>query len=246
MENDVYSEVLGENISSAEETQGKQYGNCDTCDNECDNAGNNVCRNASDGQPKDGILDLIYGVFFEPARTFAGLSNQPALRTTVIIVVFLELAIALMAFFDVSQQYATEIAISAPLFVVGVVFIALIKWFFMTGLLHLVAAFYGGWGDVRSVFAVYGLAGLPAVLMIPLELLTIILAPGMALSMVTVLLTLVVLIWSVVLLIIGIREVHGFSSEKAALTVFTPVLAVVGMFIVGLIMFGSVLANLNL
>ncbi|MEW6192018.1 MAG: hypothetical protein AB1507_01480, partial [Bacillota bacterium] len=36
-----------------------------------------------------------------------------------------------------------------------------------------------------------------------------------------------VLVWGVVLLVLGLREVHGFSTGLAALTVLTPVAALV-------------------
>jgi len=272
LEKDVYTKDLGESINNAEEISGEpdgepyeepgeepeqcgeacgacSYGGANGCAG-CNDAGSGGCAEAcgscASGRPsQDGVLDLVYGVFFEPARTFAGLANQPPLRPTVIIVLFLSLATVLTVFFDLSQ-YTAEMAVSAPVFVVGMMVLILIKWFFMAGLLHLIASFYGGWGDVRSVFAICGLAGLPAVLIIPLELLTILLAPGTILSTITFVLTLLVVVWSVALLIIGIREVHGFSGEKAALTVFTPLLAFIGILLVGLIMFGAAIPSLNL
>jgi len=240
LENDVYTEALGENISNAEEKHGDQHGD----------------RNdAPDGRQKDSILDLVYGVLFEPARTFAGLAKQPPVTATAIIVVLLNLAEALMELFTM-PQYMPElplpnlpdlealVAMSTPLFAAGGFFLGFVKWFFMAGLLHLLAELYGGRGDARGVFTVYGLAGLPAALMIPVELLTVLFAPSAAFNTINGLLSLAVFIWSVVLLIIGIREVHGFSSGKAALTVFTPALAIVFMLIVGLIMFGSVISTI--
>lgn len=236
MENDVYTGALGDSISNAEEKQ------------EDPNSG-------SGSNKKESILDLVYGALFEPARTFAGLAKQPPVLATVVIVLLLNLAEALMAIFTVPQYirelqlpnllYLNALAeVSVPLFAAGGFFLGFVKWFLMAGLLHLLAELYGGRGDARGVFTVYGLAGLPAALIIPVQLLAVFFASSVALDTITGLLSLAVFVWSVVLLVIGIREVHGFSSGKAALTVFTPTLAIIFMLIVGLIMFGSVISAL--
>ena len=234
--NDVYAGALGESISNAEREdggRGNPYGT----------------------REKESILDLVYGVLFEPVRTFAGLTKQPPVLTTVIIVVLLNLAEALMGLFT-TPQYMRGLQLPSlpeldvlysmliPLVAVGGFFLGFAKWFVMAGLLHLLAELYGGRGGARGVFTVYGLAGLPAALMIPVQLLAVFFNSSAAFNTITGLLSLAVFIWSVVLLVIGIREVHRFGTGKAVLTVFTPALTIVLVLIVGLIMFGSVLSTI--
>jgi len=233
---DVYTGALGESISNA----AREDGSWD---------------NPYETRNKEGILELVYGVLFEPVRTFAGLTRQPPVLSAVVIVVLLNLAEALMGLFTTPQymrglqlpnlpELDVLYSMLIPLVAVGGFFFGFAKWFLMAGVLHLLAELYGGRGSARSVFTVYGLAGIPAALMIPVQLLGVFFASSAAFNTITGLLSLAVFIWSVVLLIIGIREVHGFGTGKAALTVFTPALAIVLMFIVGLIMFGSVISTI--
>ena len=233
---DVYPGALGESISNAEREDGSRD-------------------NPHETRNKEGILELVYGVLFEPVRTFTGLTRQPPVMAAVVIVVLLNLAEALMGLFTTPQymrglqlpnlpELDVLYSMLVPLAAVGGFFLAFAKWFLMAGLLHLLAELYGGRGGVRGVFTVYGLAGLPAALMIPVQMLAVLFTSSAAFNAITGILSLAVFIWSVVLLIIGIREVHGFGTGKAALTVFTPALAIVLMLIIGLIMFGSVISNI--
>lgn len=238
----VYPGALGENISHISENQ--------------DTAAESKEQEESPGggRKKDGILELVYGVLFEPARTFTGFIPVPPLLMAVVIVVLLNLAEALMGLFT-TPQYMRGLQLPGipeldvlrsllPLAAAGGFFFSLVKWFFMAGLLHLLAELYGGRGSARAVFTVYGLAGLPAAFMIPVQLLATFFPSSTAVSVITGLLSLAVFIWSVVLLIIGIREVHGLGTGRAVLTVFTPAMALVLLLIIGLIMAGSVISTL--
>ncbi|MCG8402883.1 MAG: YIP1 family protein [Firmicutes bacterium] len=206
------------------------------------------------GLVKDGILDLIYGVLFDPVRTFAGFAQQPPVFAAVIIVVLLSLAQALMGMFN-TPYYLNGLQLPGipaqdamqalmPLATAGGFVLGFVEWFFMAGVLHLLAELYGGRGRARGVFAVYGLAGLPAALIIPLQLLVSFFPSSAGVNIISGLLSLAVFIWFVILLVIGIREVHGFSTGRAAFTVFTPVLALIVILFIGLIVFGSLAATL--
>ncbi len=201
-------------------------------------------------EKKEGILELVYGVLFEPVRTFAGMAVNPPVLMALGLVVALNLAEALMGLFT-TPLYFRELNLPhipgfdlarslLSLVVAGGFVLGIVKLFFMAGLLHLLAELYGGKGNARSVLAAYALAGLPAAFMIPVQLLASLLAPGMAIGVITGLLSFGVYVWSVVLLVIGIREVHGFSTGKAALTVFTPPAAFIVLGIIGLSMLGSI------
>ena len=207
------------------------------------------------GRAKDGILDLIYGVLFDPVRTFTGFVSQPPVFAAVIIVVLLSLAQALMGIFTAPPYYLDELrlpgipaqdAVQAlmPLAAAGRFVLGFVEWFFMAGALHLLAELYGGRGRARGVFAVYGLAGLPAALIIPLQLLVSFFQSSVAINVINGLLSLAVFIWFVILLVIGIREVHGFGTGRAVLTVFTPALALFVILVIGLIVFGALAATL--
>ncbi|WP_238472676.1 YIP1 family protein [Desulforamulus profundi] len=101
-------------------------------------------------------------------------------------------------------------------------------------LLHLLADFYGGRGEARTVFVVYGLAGLPEVFLIPIGVLTTLISPSAAAGVNT-LGSLIVLIWGVILLTIGLREAHRLSTGRALAVIFTPVLAVIVLAVITMV-----------
>lgn len=226
-----------------------------------DDGGKNVyCAEQKDnivnsGRVKNGILDIFYGVLFDPGRTFAGFAQNPPITAIVLIFVALNLAEALTGVFtaplyldkinfaafpgvaDASQAMLSFVAVAG-------FFFSVIKWFFMAGLLHLLAELYGGNGTARSVWAVYGIAGLPAVFMIPLQIVISLVNMGGFLDFIAALLTLGLYVWGVLLLIIGLRETHCFSTGRAALTVMTPVLMLLFLALVALIFMGTVVSTI--
>lgn len=259
----VYPGAIGENISHISANPDNSPGGSGTVSNPPVDDGTGTSRPGDDGSagtPGGGgyrdqnILELVYGVLFEPARTFAGFVLRPPVLAALVAVVLLNLAEALMGLFT-TPQYLRDLHLPSipelralrsllPLAAAGGFFISLVKWFVMAGLLHLLAELYGGRGSAKAVFAVYGLAGLPAAFMIPVQLLANIFQSSTAISIITGLFSLAVFIWSVVLLVIGIREVHRFSTGRAALTVFTPAMVLVLLLIIALIMAGSIINTL--
>ncbi|TYO96529.1 Yip1 family protein [Desulfallas thermosapovorans] len=207
-------------------------------------------------QDKNNILEIFYGVLFEPARTFAGFAQNPPIGAIVILFVALNLAEALTAIFTTPVYLnrvdlrdlpwgsaGTAQTIMSFAAVAGFLF-SVIKWFFMAGLLHLLAALYGGTGRAKSVWAVYGAAALPAVFMIPVQIAAGLLDTGGLFGFTSGLVTLGLYVWGVVLLITGLREVHGFSTGRAVLTVFTPALVLLLMVLVTLIFIGTVASTI--
>ncbi len=207
------------------------------------------------GQDKSGILDIFYGVLFEPARTFAGFAPKPPIVLITIIFVALNLAEALTGIFT-TPVYLDKIgqlpgitgagakqAMLSFVAIAGFLF-SLIKWFFMAGLLHLLAELYGGNGTARSVWAVYGVAGLPAVFMIPVRIISNLVTNGGPFDYIAGMLTLGLYAWGVILLIIGLREVHHFSTGRAAFTVITPWLMLVFLTLVTLIFIGTTVSTI--
>jgi len=213
-----------------------------------DNIGNN-------NQDKNGVLDIVYGVLFDPVRTFAGLAQRPPVGAAVIIFVVLNLAEALMGLLT-APRYFGEMPIPGfpgmdafthsllPLFSAGGFIFSVVKWFVMAGLLHLLAELLGGRGVARGVFVVYGVAGLPAVFMIPVDIILALIQAGSAVLFFSGLLSLGIFIWSVVLLIIGVREVHRFSTGRATLAVLMPGLALVVLFIIGMMFIGTTFSTM--
>ncbi|MCL5781010.1 MAG: YIP1 family protein [Firmicutes bacterium] len=196
--------------------------------------------------------EIIYGVLFDPVPTMKRVVQNPPLGTTLIIVILLSLAGLLTSLythaqggpsnlglemglpFDHAMIFSQALRVAAPvLALLGAIFY-FVKWFFYSALLHLLADFYGGRGEARTIFVVYGLAGLPEVFLIPLGVLTTLISPSAAVGVNT-LGSLIVLIWGVILLTIGLREAHRLSTGRALAVIFTPVLAVIVLAVITLV-----------
>ncbi|WP_333870381.1 Yip1 family protein [Desulforamulus putei] len=210
-------------------------------------------------QPPLKYYEIIYGVLFDPVQTMKRVVQKPPLGTTLIIVILLALAGLLTSLYIYARSGPSDLGLemglplhhamffsralraAAPvLAMLGAVFY-FVKWFFYSALLHLLADFYGGRGEARTVFVVYGLAGLPEVFLIPLNVLTALISPAMA-TTVNTLGGIVALIWGVVLLTIGLREAHRLSTGRALAVIFTPVLAVIVLALITVVVLVSAMS----
>lgn len=207
-----------------------------------------------DDQDKSGILDIIYGILFEPVQTFARFAQKPPIVSIVIIFLALNLAEVFAGLYT-TPVYMDKIsgwpeiagtganqAMLSFVAIVGFLF-SIIKWFFMAGLLHLLAELYGGHGKASSVWVVYGAAGLPAIFMIPLQIGTSLLNTGGLYGFIAGLTALGLYVWCVILLIIGLREVHHITTGRAVLVVITPWLMLLFLLLVILIFIGTAVSS---
>lgn len=179
-----------------------------------------------------GFLEIIYGILFDPVKTSRRLAENPPLLLTLIIVTLVNAAGALMNLLTVrtigpgwmDPALAQMMASMAPFLIISGFFLWYAKWLGYGAILHLTAQLLDGKGGPRGTLVAYGLAGLPALLMLPVEGLVAITNAGESLaSLILGLFGLVAFVWSVVLLVIGLREVHQFSTGRAVVAVLAPV-----------------------
>lgn len=212
-----------------------------------------------DNEPPLKYYEIIYGVLFEPVKTMQRVVNEPPLGTTLVIVILLALAGLLTSLYTSAhggssnlglemglpltqaRMFSEALRVAAPVLAILGSLFYFFKWFFYSALLHLLADFYGGRGKARIVFIVYGLAGLPEVFLIPLNVLTTLFIPSIA-KVVSTLGSFAVLIWGVIILTIGLREAHQFSTGRALAVIFTPVVAVGVLILVSIIGLTSAMA----
>ncbi|AEF95476.1 hypothetical protein Desca_2658 [Desulfotomaculum nigrificans CO-1-SRB] len=210
--------------------------------------------------PRLTYYEIIYGILFDPVKTMQRIAQNPPLGATLIIVTLLSLAGLLADLYTSAHAAPAHIGLTtglplrqammlsealraaAPvLAVIGVIFY-FVKWFFYSALLHLLAELYGGRGEAKTVFVIYGLASLPGVFLIPLKVLAALAVPAAATGIDTVG-GFIVLIWGIILLAIGLKEAHNFTTGKALLVIFTPVVAVIVLGLVSLAGLMSALAS---
>lgn len=208
------------------------------------------------GRPEYNLLDLIYGVLFDPVRTFKKAAADPPLWQSVLIYAIVTVFSGAMGTFinfrtmplavsDLPMGVLRIVQGMLPLIALGGVVLQFIKWFTYSALLHLLADFYGGKGTARGVFTVYGLAGLPTLFIIPVQLLALAVLPGnFFLNILVIPISLALAVWGIILLVLGIREVHRFSTGRALAVVFTPVLVIALLIIIAVVILISVAASI--
>lgn len=208
-------------------------------------------------EPSPGFLELVYGVLFEPDKTMKRVAERPPLGLAVMVVTIISLLGAVMGLLTVSkvlnqslhavamEQFLPGLRALAPLGAVFGLLWGYVKWFGYSAIMHLAAELLGGRGSARGVFAAVGLAGLPAILMIPIQFLSYWLGTGrLAVTILVVLAGLAVGIWSVILMVIALRQVHGLSTGRSVLVVFSPILALITLGILMIITLVGIAASM--
>jgi hypothetical protein len=197
-------------------------------------------------EPAQGFLEIVYGILFEPVKTLKRAAQRPPLAFALLLVTILSLAGVLMWLITISRMLNDSSGpsvmghFSSParsLLVLSAVIIFLwsyIKWFSYSAFISLAAEILGGVGKARGVAAAVGLSLIPTILIIPAQILNYYLA-STAFLLISVLL---VWAWVTVLMVIGVREVHGFSTGRAVLAVLSPMFVLVvftGLLLAGLV-----------
>jgi hypothetical protein len=200
---------------------------------------------ADTGRPaKYGFLELIYGVLFDPVKTFKRAAESPPVGSAVLIFSLVKVLSVFTALF-----LSTKIAISdltgltgmgmeemfraaAPAAAVFMLAYYYIKWFVYSGLLYLLAELSGGSGRAAGVLAVTGLASLPALLFLPFQILVAILGYRGFYEIMSFIFMAAIMIWGFVLVVIGLGETQRLSSGRAVMVALAPAAAAIFICIV--------------
>lgn len=198
------------------------------------------------GAHAPGFLELIYGVLFDPARTFRRIAAAPPLGLTLVIVTLVNAAVGLMGVFTFRAvappgftEWEAAVAALVPFLALINFFWWYFKWFGYGAVLHLTAQLFGGANGPAATLTVYGLAALPGLFMLPVE--ALVTGAGLGDTAASRLLGsagLGVFIWGLVLLVIGLRAVHGLSARRAVAVVLLPAAAAAGLIILVVLTLG--------
>lgn len=201
-------------------------------------------------QEKLGIAELIYGTLFSPTATFRRISHDPPLFYGFIVfvaVVFLTSVVYTLVPPDISEipsPLAGVFAQAKPLIGIAGAMFAFIGWFIQGGVLHLFAEILGGKGRAIGVLTVIALSNVPRVLVIPIQVISYFMAGSFIGSFLTVASTLIVFFWEIVLTVIGLREVHQFSTGRAVGALLIPLGLILLIIVILTIIVIGVAANL--
>lgn len=198
-----------------------------------------------DGGAPRGFLEIVYGVLFEPVQTMQRAAKNPPLVTALVIVTVISLlgtTMGLLTFARVFSQSLDSGGIIpatrslAPVAVAISLVFSYVKWFGYSAILHLVADLLGGRGGARGVFAAAGLAGLPHIFLAPFQFLGYWYGlENLSVSVLLMLASLAIWIWSSVILIVGLKATHRLSTGRSVLVFITPYLALFLLLILSLI-----------
>ncbi|MDI6710900.1 MAG: Yip1 family protein [Thermoanaerobacterales bacterium] len=179
--------------------------------------------------PSPGFLETVYGVLFDPVATFRRMREAPPLGLTAGVVTVVNSATALMSILTFRMLpadpsgFGTALGGLAPFIALIGFFFWYLKWLGYGAVLHLTAQLLNGEGGPKATLVAYGLTGLPSLLLLPLQGLMAVLRPGgLAESLITALFGLAVLVWSTVLLVLALREMHNLTTGRAVAVVAVP------------------------
>lgn len=220
-------------------------------------------RTAPEGGPDEnpGILELIYGILFDPVRTFRRIAGSPPAGKVLVIFTIVKVLSILVfvvgglfsshSMFSIfpgqaGQGMAGAMRAAVPVAAVLGLIYEYFKWFVYSGILYLLAGLFGGRGRAAGVLAVTGLASLPALIILPFQMLLWILGGGGWMSgPAGILFWLATLSWGTVLVVIGIRETQLLSTGRAVAVALTPAAGLVAVFILLLVLLAAVAAPLG-
>lgn len=192
---------------------------------------------------KLGIVELFYGVIFAPSEIFRRVAKNPPLSQGIIIFLVVSVMTTLAGTLASPQvpefppEFAAVLQSARPYLLMLGVFFAAMFWFIQAGVIHLIAELLGGTARSVTVLVVFALIKIPGLIMIPVHVANRFLEESFFSIFLSVAGGLAVFLWTVILLIIGLRETEGFSTGRAAAAVFIPIGVVVLLLIFLLISF---------
>lgn len=179
---------------------------------------------------KPGFFELIYGTLFNPVDTFTKVSHDPPLFKGFIIFMISLLLTSVSRILlpqdiaDMPPEIAGIFSQVGPSIAVFGAIITLIFWFIQAGILQVVAELLGGRGTAIGVLTILALSGIPAVLAIPFHVAGYFLSESILGRFLAIAGSLLSFVWWVVILVLGLRQVHGYSTGKAVVTVVAPII----------------------
>ncbi len=181
-----------------------------------------------------GVLDLIYGVLFEPADTFKKVAEAPPLGLSFLIFSLVNITAIFMSFltffhllgksFPGGGDVRVDLTLSMILLIVFLgLLVKICNWLLSASVFHLLAELLGGRGGVRGLLAIVGLSYLPFFFLAPVELLLLIWGLNGVVVVTVMILNFLIFIWWLALMVLGVRQEYCFSSGSALAAVFLPI-----------------------
>jgi hypothetical protein len=199
------------------------------------------------------FIDDFYDVLFKPAKGFARVAAERTIWHGLVVYMVVSLVSSLTAIatanaggyagdaggFLSPEAMAMLFRSSPALSLVSIIVFSPLLLFLWSAVLNFSAELLGGQGRGLRLGAAIGYAQLPYILVVPISLA----ARYLAVDIVG-LAGFVAFVWSIVLKITAIRQVHSFSTRRAALAYFLPALVLIGALIIFILFLAAFLMPL--
>jgi hypothetical protein len=163
-----------------------------------------------------GILDTLVGVLARPASTIRSVCEQRPIGWAIIVYLVISVVTAVTI---IDPRMLEELGlpeVGMPAMLVGIPIINIVTLVIFTAIAHLVASLLGGKGNYWGLFSGFGFAALPNIFAAPLAVIGLLPMVGTLLS---VLGSLGIMVWSIVLTILAVRENYLVSTGRRAILI---------------------------
>ncbi|MBP2626552.1 MAG: Yip1 protein [Firmicutes bacterium] len=186
------------------------------------------------------LFEMLYDILFQPAIGMKNIAQRKNVGQA-IVVFLLSILIPIWALYFGLK--ATGMSTMINVMIVLKIFGSLVMWIMGAAIWHLIAEFFGGHGTAVGLFTALGFAHAPRIFIVPLWALIAVM-PASSKTMLMTISVLAVMLWSLSLDVVAIKEVHQLSASKAVLVMITPLLVVGILCIIGFTFIGSSLTHM--
>jgi len=185
---------------------------------------------------------MLYDVLFQPGMGMRNVAEQKNVGQA-LIVFSLSVLLPIMALYFGLKS--TGMSAMINVMIVFKILGSIVLWIMGAAIWHLIAEFLGGMGTVVGLFTALGFAHAPRIFIVPLWAL-IALMPASSKPVLMTVSVLLIMLWSLSLDVVAIKEVYLVSTSKALLVVIMPLLVVAILGVIGVTFIGSSLSNMSM
>jgi len=186
------------------------------------------------------LFEMLYDILFQPTIGMKKIAEQKNVGQA-LVVFLLSMLIPIWALYFGIQT--TEMSTMIHMMIVLKILGSMLMWIVGAGIWHLIAEFFGGRGTAVGLFAALGFAHAPRIFIVPLWALIAVM-PASSKTLLMTIAVLTIMLWSLSLDIVAIKEVHQLSTSKAVLVIVTPILVIGIMGVIGFAFVGSSLGHM--
>jgi len=188
----------------------------------------------------DSLFETLYDILFQP---IIGMRNMAKGKNVGQALVAFSLSILIPILALYFGLKATGMSTMIQVMIVLKIFGSVVLWVMGAAIWHLIAEFFGGQGSARGLFTALGFAHVPRIFIVPLWAL-ITFFPENSKTLLMTIGVLVVMLWSLFLDVVAIKEVYQLSTPQAVLVFITPLLVMGILCVICFTLIGSSLTHM--